>query len=374
WLYNRDLFDRWRIEQIARHYVGMMEAALAEPEAPLQRLDILEPEERHRVLEGFNATGRPVAEATLPELFEAQAARAPEAIAVVWGAESLSYGELNGRANRLAHHLIAQGVRPESLVGIALERSVEMVVGLLAVLKAGGAYVPLDPDYPQARLAHMLADADPALVLSSEAVRARSPASAKVLSLDWPGLQALLAQAPAHDPSDSERRAPLLASHPAYVIYTSGSTGAPKGVVVSHAGISALAGAQVERLGLTPRSRVLQFASLNFDASFWELVMALTSGAALVLVPEEARSGLALRALLVDQGVTHATLPPVVLASLEESNGLSLAGVVCGGEACPGELAARWSAGRRMVNAYGPTEATVCATMSAPLSGSQAPP
>src|SRR4029077_17032254 len=134
WLYNRDLFDRWRIEQMARHYVGLLEAALAQPEAPLQRLAILGPEERRRVLEGFNATGRPVAEATLVELFERQVARTPETVAVVCGEESLSYGELNGRANRLAHHLIAQGVEAESLVGIALERSVEMVVGLLAVL------------------------------------------------------------------------------------------------------------------------------------------------------------------------------------------------------------------------------------------------
>src|SRR5262249_46182673 len=156
-LYNPDLFDRWRIELMARHYVRLLEAAVAAPDVPLHRLEILDPEERYTLLEGFNTATHSVPEATLPALFEEQVERNPEAVAVVFDGESLSYGELNVRANRLAHYLIGLGVGPESLVGIALERSIELVVALLGTLKAGAAYLPLDPDYPEARLAHMLA-------------------------------------------------------------------------------------------------------------------------------------------------------------------------------------------------------------------------
>ena len=149
WIYQRDLFDRWRIEQMARHYERLLEAAVATPDVPLRRLDILSAGERHLVLESFNATACRLPNATLPALFEGQVRRAPQAIALVFGEESLTYGELNARANQLAHHLISLGVGPESLVGIALERSFEMVVALLGVLKAGGAYLPLDPSYPR---------------------------------------------------------------------------------------------------------------------------------------------------------------------------------------------------------------------------------
>ncbi len=325
------------------------------------------------LLEGFNATAHPVPQATLPGLFEAQAERTPDAVAVIFEGRELSYGELNARANRLAHHLIGLEVGPETLVGVCLERSAEMVVALLGILKAGGAYLPLDPEYPEARLAHMLADAAPALVLTTTALCTRLPETNAVLTLDAPETQALLGWAPEHNPGHGERTCSLRPRHPAYVIYTSGSTGSPKGVVVTHAGIPSLAGTQVERLGLSLGSRVLQFASLSFDASLWEVVTALTTGAALVLM-KEARSGHALLEVLVSQQVTHALLPPVVLTTMGDDDGLPLEGLVVGGETCPGELVARWSPGRRMVNAYGPTEATVCATMSAPLSGTQAPP
>ncbi|MGH4000423.1 MAG: AMP-binding protein, partial [Pseudonocardiaceae bacterium] len=352
WVYNRDLFEGWRVEQMARHYERLLAAVVAVPDERLYRLDMLSAEERQSVLEGFNATAGPVPESTLAELFEEQVERVPEALALVFGQQRLSYGELNERANRLAHHLIGRGVGPETLVGIALERSVEMVVALLGILKAGGAYLPLDPDYPEARLAYMLADAAPVLVMSSAALRPRLPETVAVMSVDEPELRALLDRAPVHNPTDGERRGWLLPHHPAYVIYTSGSTGTPKGVVVTHAGIPALARTQVERLDLTPRSRVLQFASLNFDASAWELIMALTTGAALVLLAEEVRSGLALQDAMVTHQVTHALIPPAVLSTLEEGD-LPLETLIVGGEACSGELVARWSVGRRMVNAYG---------------------
>jgi non-ribosomal peptide synthetase component F len=203
WLYNRDLFDRWRIEQMARHYLNLLEAAVAAPEVPLARLEMLGAQERQFLVQDFNPTAHTVAERTVPALFEAQVARAPGALAVIFGQESLSYGELNARANRLAHHLIGLGVGPESLVGIALERSTEMIVALLGTLKAGAAYLPLDPDYPQARLVHMLIDGAPALVLSSSTLRTRLPVTVDVVSLDT--AKALIEKAAPHNPTDAER-------------------------------------------------------------------------------------------------------------------------------------------------------------------------
>src|SRR5208283_5989975 len=190
--YQRDLFDHWRVEQMAGHYVRLLEAAVATPDVPLRRLEILSAGERHLLLESFNATACPLPEATLPALFEGQVVRASQAIALVFDEESLTYGELNARANRLAHHLIGLGVGPESLVGVALERSIEMVVALLGVLKAGGAYLPLDLSYPESRLAYMVADATPALVLTSGVLRRRLPDQIELLELDSPKNQAAI--------------------------------------------------------------------------------------------------------------------------------------------------------------------------------------
>ena len=282
---------------------------------------------------------------------------------------------MNERANRLAHNLIAHGVGPESLVGIALERSPEMVVAILAVWKSGAAYLPLDPEYPQARLDHMLADATPRVVITSRNLQKKLPQNSATdfICLDAASFQTDLESLPAHNPSQADRTMPLLPQHPAYLIYTSGSTGVPKGVLVAHVGIPSLVRSHVQNLNLTQHSRVLQFASLNFDASFWELIMALTTGAALVLLKDE-RGGIPLQEILRSQRITHATLTPSVLATLDEKQESGLETLIVVGEQCPGELVARWSRGRRMINAYGPTETTVCATMSGPLSGSVIPP
>ena len=282
----------------------------------------------------------------------------------------MSYGELNQRANRLADCLIQKGIGPESLVGVALERSADMVTAIIAIWKAGAAYLPLDSEYPHARLEHMLNDAMPKLVLTKSKLQLRLPqvAGVEFLALDAPEFSDDLERTPAHNPNCK-----TLPQNPAYVIYTSGSTGVPKGVVITHQGIPSLAASQRDRLQLTEESRILQFASLNFDASFWELLMALSTGATLVL-REEQREGAALYELLVSQKVTHALLPVPVLASLEEFDTLPLQCLMNGGEALSAEAVARWSAGLRMINAYGPTEATVCATISLPLSGCSNPP
>ena len=201
----------------------LLEGAVADPERAIGRLDILGADERHTILREWNATARAVPGATLPELFAAQVARTPEADAVVFEDERLSYGELDARSSRLAHHLRALGVGPEVVVGLCIERSLAMLVGLLGILKAGGAYLPLDPDYPPERLAFMLADAGAPVLLTRAALRAHLPAhDAHVVCLDadWPAIARQPATAPGRRPPPQ---------HPAYVIYTSGSTGTPKG-------------------------------------------------------------------------------------------------------------------------------------------------
>ncbi|MFE7594772.1 condensation domain-containing protein, partial [Kitasatospora sp. NPDC057512] len=343
--YSTDLFDRSAVEDLVARWTRLLAAVAAAPERPIGAVDLLSAEERRELLP---AVGGGAAGVSLPELFAARVAAAPDAVALVCGGVELTYRQLNAWANRFAHALIARGVGPERLVAVALPRSVESVVAVLGVLKAGAAYLPVDPAYPAERVAFMLADARPVLVVDDPALVAEASG--------WP---------------ETDPEVVLDVRHPAYVIYTSGSTGRPKGVVVSHGGVSGLAAAQVERLGVGPGSRVLQFASPSFDASFWDLCSALLSGAALVLASADAP----LESLTDGRlGVTHVTLPPSALAAVDGAD-LRAGTLVVAGEACPPELVARWAPGRRMINAYGPTETTVCATMSDPLApGSGVPP
>ncbi|HZE24495.1 MAG TPA: amino acid adenylation domain-containing protein, partial [Blattabacteriaceae bacterium] len=363
-------FTAEKAEAIASRFIRLLQSAVAQREVPWHQLDLFVDGERCAVLEEFNDTLLPLPATTMAAIFEECATHSPHSIAIAQGKSSMSYGELNQRANRLADCLIQKGIGPESLVGVALERSADMVTAIIAVWKAGAAYLPLDSEYPRARLEHMLNDAMPKLVLTKSTLQLRLPqvAGVEFLALDTPEFWDDLERPPAHNPNCK-----TLPQHPAYVIYTSGSTGVPKGVVITHQGIPSLAASQRERLKMTEQSRILQFASLNFDASFWELLMALSTGATLVL-PEQQREGAALYELLVSQKITHALLPVPVLASLEEFGTLPLQWLMNGGEALSGESIARWSSGLRMINAYGPTEATVCATISLPLSGSSHPP
>ncbi len=229
--YATDLFDRQSVEALGARLVRLLEAAVAEPERAIGRLDILSPEERHTILRTWNDTAHPIAATTLPELFAAQVAKTPDAVAVVFEGHSLSYGELDARANQLAHHLRSLGVGPEVVVGLCVERSLEMLVGLLGILKAGGAYLPLDPAYPQERLAFMLEDTGaPVLVTQSGLLEQASDYRGPIVQLDadWP----VIAGQPATAPRNG-----LYPHNTAYVIYTSGSTGAPKGVAVGHRNI-----------------------------------------------------------------------------------------------------------------------------------------
>ncbi|GAA2515988.1 hypothetical protein GCM10010423_04260 [Streptomyces levis] len=367
--YSTDLFDRATVEAMAARWIRLLEAVTADPARPIGHADLLAPDERTRLL---GASGDPVAPACLPVLFEAQAARTPDAPAVVADNLTLSYAELNARANRLAHLLISRGVGPEQTVALAFPRSADLIVAVLATLKAGAAYLPLDIGYPAERLAFMLGDARPSLLLTGIG-DAEVPGADGLPRLDLDAERQSTAEPHARadsNPGDADRVAPLTPAGPAYVLYTSGSTGRPKGVVVTHAGAAGLVASQTRAFDAGPGSRVLQFASPSFDAAFWELCMALLTGAALVVAPgERLLPGPDLAALIAEHRVTHLTVPPVALGVMTPDQLPTVTTLVVAGEACPPETAEAWSSGRRMVNAYGPTESTVCGTMSRPLSG-----
>jgi nonribosomal peptide synthetase DhbF len=338
-------------------------------------VDLLTAAERELVTVRWNDTARDVPALALPELFAAQAARTPDAVAVVCGGVSWSYAELDARSSRLARYLVGLGAGPEQLVAVALPRSPDMVAAVLAVAKAGAAYLPVDPQYPADRIEFMLADAAPGLLVSDRATSARLPdtAGVAVVELDDPRVTAAVARLEGGGLGDTDRLAPLRPAHPAYVIYTSGSTGRPKGVVVSHQGLASLSASLVRTLGITPGSRVTQLAALSFDAAVMELLMSLPAGAVLVLPEQGLLVGEMLADALAELQVSHAVVSPAALAGADPGRLPGLECLIVGGEACPGELAAAWSAGRRMFNAYGPTEATVCTAMSGPLSGKDAP-
>ncbi len=311
--------------------------------------------------------------ATLGELFTAQARRTPHAPAVIFDSAQLTYAELDTATNQLAHLLIRRGAGPEQVVALALPRSAEIIVAQLAAAKAGAAYLPVDPAYPPDRIAFMLADAQPVLTVTRRDLVAALPAldPAAVLLTDDPDTLAAVNEMPGHAPADADRTAPLHPAHPAYVIYTSGSTGTPKGVVVSHTGLASFAAAEAEHYQVRPGDRVLQLSSPSFDAAVLELCMSLPAGAALVVPPDGPLLGDQLADVLARQHITHALITPAALATVPADAAHGLPGfrtVIVGGEACTAALADRWAPGRRMINSYGPTESTVVATWSDPLS------
>jgi amino acid adenylation domain-containing protein len=265
---------------------------------------------------------------------------------------------LNERANQLAHYLRKQGVGPETIVGLCVERSLEMVIAQLGVMKAGAAYLPLDPNYPVERLAFMFEDSGAPVLLTQTHLAERSPRpSARVIELDreWERIAA---------ESETNPGVEVGPENLAYVIYTSGSTGRPKGTLLEHRGLCNLAAAQQGAFNLGAGKRVLQFSPFSFDASVWEMAMALGSGAELVLARQETLASLDdLRELLQRERITIVTLPPSVLRLAPDDDLPDLETVIAAGERCTREIVARWGRGRRFFNAYGPTETTVCATM-----------
>ncbi|HEX4222994.1 MAG TPA: amino acid adenylation domain-containing protein, partial [Pseudonocardiaceae bacterium] len=325
---------------------------------------------------GVLTADRAQAVPTLPQRFAEQVERARDDVAIVTENLPVSFRELDKRSSRLARLLIARGIGPEVTVALLLDRSVEFVVAAVAVAKAGGAYVPVDVAYPTARAQFMMSDARARVVVTTASARSVVPAGVEAVVLDDPAVAAELAECGASAVVDNERHTPLLPEHAAYVIYTSGSTGAPKGVVVAHRNVDNLVAAQRGRLGLGPGKRRLQQASVSFDAAVSEVWSTLLAGAAVVVADwSKSATGLPDAALVRNLGITHVTLPPSLLSAVEADGGLpDGVTVIVAGEACPPGLVARWSRNRNMFNAYGPTEATVAATMSEPLSGDETPP
>ncbi|WP_460972426.1 amino acid adenylation domain-containing protein, partial [Prescottella soli] len=356
-----DLFDAATIQAFADRLARILEHAAADPTAPVGDIDVLAPGEREELTPVSGTEALPAA--TLPGLLAASVGVDPNAVAVVYGERSWTYGELDSRSNRLARWLIGHDVGPETGVAVGLPRSLESVLAVWAVTKTGAAFVPVDPGYPSARLEYMLADSGAVLGLTTEAVSRDLPRTVPWLLLDDEAVQAEVAGTPATAVTDGERVSALMPDHPAYVIYTSGSTGVPKGVVVPHRGLGDLAADLRDRLETGPGARVLHFASPSFDASVFELVWAFASGGRLTIAPPTVYGGDDLAALLDHDRVTHAILTPSTVSSVDPTGHDCLRCLVVGGEACSPELVARWAPGRAMFDAYGPTESTVMANI-----------
>ncbi|HKH48932.1 MAG TPA: amino acid adenylation domain-containing protein, partial [Thermoanaerobaculia bacterium] len=355
--HSAELFDPATIERMAGHWLRLLEGVVADPGRWLADLPLLGEAERRQLLVHWNATSAPFPEQlAIHELVAAQAERAPGAVAVEAEQGRLTYAELTGRARQLACRLRRLGVGPEVVVAVAADRTPAMVVGLLAVLEAGGAYLPLDPSYPGERLRWMIEDSGAPLVLTSEALEAALP----------DGLPSRCRAVRLAEAGEAAGPLPPAAGprHLAYVIYTSGSTGRPKGVAVEHRGLVNLVTGTAAALSVGPGDRFLQLASTGFDAAVWETWTTLALGARLVFPGREgALPGPGLARLLVEREITHAILPPSALALLPPGEYPALRVLCAGAEALPADLALRWARGRRLVNAYGPTEATVCATV-----------
>ncbi|UGQ42944.1 non-ribosomal peptide synthase/polyketide synthase [Rhodococcus aetherivorans] len=366
--YATDLFDASTVAGFAARFVRVLEEVVADPSVAVGDLEILEPAERSRVLEVWNDTAHPVPSATLVGLFEERVRRSPEAVAVVFGDESLTYGEFAGRVRRLARHLVSVGVGPESLVGLAMRRSVDLLVGMYAVVEAGGGYVPVDPDQPAERNGYILEVAEPVVVLTTtrDGFEAPAESSVRVLAVDAVDVAAL-SDAPL---TDADRTAPLRPSNTAYVIFTSGSTGRPKGVGVSHAAIVNRLVWMQGRYGLTAEDVVLQKTPFTFDVSVWEFFWPLQVGARLVVAaPDGHRDPGYLAAVMRARSVTVAHFVPSMLAVFVAESAVggisSLRYVFASGEALAAAVAARVRSvlpGVSVHNLYGPTEAAVDVT------------
>jgi amino acid adenylation domain-containing protein len=362
--YATDLFGAASMEHFAEQFIALLEGALDDPAAPVAALPILGDEERARLLRAFSGPAADVPALPLHALVEAQAARTPDDVALVFGDARVTYAELDARANRLAHHLRGLGAGPEARVGICLMRSAETVVAILAVLKAGAAYLPLDPAYPADRLAYMLEDSGAPMLVTQSSLRGLLPADGvRIVSVDEEA--AAIAARPADRPE-----AGVDADNVAYVIYTSGSTGRPKGVVVTHGTAAAFLAGMDDRVGGPVPGTWLAVTRISFDIHVLELLWTLARGFRVVVQPEvdQVRAGESLAEQIRRHEVTHLQCTPVLAGMLiAESGAESLRGlhrVLLGGEALTPALAAQITAvvPGGLVNLYGPTETTVWCT------------
>ncbi|MCG8620153.1 MAG: amino acid adenylation domain-containing protein, partial [Desulfobacterales bacterium] len=354
-LYSVDLFEHRSMAQLVAHYLRLLEDAVENPDKSIADLAFLDKAETHQLLTRWNETQREYPrDKCLHHLFEARALATPDAQALVFDNQVLTYGALNARANQLGHYLKRRGVGPETLVGICAERSMDMIVGMLGILKAGGAYVPIDPEYPPGRKAFILEDTGAGLLLTQERLCPDLPESrAQVICLDrdW---DAVAGEGEQNVVSDTGP------ANPVYGIYTSGTTGKPKGTLVAHRSLVNLITAQAETFGIDNTERILQFSSLSFDASAEQIWLALSTGATLVLVSKET---------LLDPGrfhdymlrhrITHLDAVPSFLNAFDFQKSHHIRRILASAEACPEALARRLSRNVDFYNVYGLTETGV---------------
>ncbi|HZN74126.1 MAG TPA: amino acid adenylation domain-containing protein [Micromonosporaceae bacterium] len=362
--YNTQLFTAPAIAQLTGRFIRILEAAAANPDQRIGDIDLLDPAERHQVLAGWNETREPIPPLTAPELFAAQVAAHPDRPAVTDGAYDLTYAQLGERVDRLARLLVRRGAGPDRLVAVALPRGIDLVTTLLAVLRSGAAYLPIDPNYPPARITYMIDSASPALLVTNAEAGATLPPTPHIPRVDVSTVDA---------PGPPEDTVPLPYPHHAsiaYAIFTSGSTGLPKAVAVPHTGFSSLLATVVRQCRVGPGTRAAQLASPSFDGTFTDLCITLLAGGTVVVPPDR----LPLPELVSRYALTHVKVPPAVLAATREGRLPDGCTLVVAGETCTEELVAQWSPGRRMLNAYGPTESTVWTTVTGPLSPGERPP
>lgn len=362
--YDSALFEPATVRRLLGHLETLLSAGLADPSCSVGLLPMITSSERAQLVDEWNPPVSPrLDDVLVHELAEASADRTPDAVALVFEDQSLTYRQLDTRANQLAHRLRAAGIGPGDLVGISLPRSLDLVVAQQGVLKSGAAYVPLDPEYPADRLAYMVSDSGLRVVVTLSAFTSRFPA-VDTLPLDTVDLSELSTDRPQRTVSPDDL---------AYVIYTSGSTGKPKGAMLPHRGVVNLATELARMIGIGPGNRMLQFASFSFDVSVADIMVTLSAGATVVLAPQhDLQPGPDLTRTITTQRVDMACLPPTVLRLTDPSSVPGLHTLMAGGEACPDEVAAGWAPGRRFINIYGPTEASIWIT-AAECDGTESP-
>ncbi|NMN98649.1 amino acid adenylation domain-containing protein [Nocardiaceae bacterium YC2-7] len=364
--YATDLFDAATVAGFAERFGRILESVVADPAIPVGDVEVLGAVERERIL-AFARGGGGVPARLWPELLSDAVVIDPDAIALSCAGIDVSYRQLDDRSSRLARVLIRYGAGPETCVALGLVRSIESVLAMWAIAKSGAALVPVDPNYPAERIGHMLADCGAVVGVTVGARRAQFPDALPWLELDEEGFEEQLSSCSAAGVTDADRLSPLRIDNPAYLIYTSGSTGVPKGVAVTHRGLADLVSELRDCFMVTPQARVCHSASPSFDIAVFEMMIAVSAGATLVIVEASVGGGEDLARVLQRERVTHGFLTPSVLMTVDPAGLEAFGTLMVGGEVCPSELVARWAPGRRMLNGYGPTETTIMSNHSGPL-------
>jgi len=368
--YNSDLFDKSTIERFASQFKNLLVSIVNNPNQKISELSIIGTSELREMLVEWNNTQAPIgSDICVHQLFEQWVQHSPDSVAVSYGEDTLTYLELDKRANQFGHYLQSIGVGPEIFVGVCLDRSIDLVISLLGIWKAGGVFVPLDPEYPKGRLSYLVTDANVSVLLTQEdhvGLLSHLEIPISILDKSREQIRGLSVEKPNNS---------VLPENLAYVIYTSGSTGRPKGVQLPHIGLCNVVATQVETFKVGPGDRVLQFSSLSFDAAMFEMVMGICSGGTLCMGSrEEMRPGRDLLDFLLKVEPTIVVFPPSALKVMPDSELPSVRIITVAGEACPAELVSRWANGRQFYNLYGPIEGTIGGTSALCDSGDEKPP